>query len=432
VQRPWLRSAAGRLAGLVAAFALLAIPAAATAAARANALTISATPNMTLAGEAVLVYGQLKGADRAGQTIRLFHRINPATTFTRVSSTTTDPAGFYEFVRADGIATTNRSWYVVGPGGVRSRVVHERVSALVSLAVDNENGTTGRPFTFTGALTPAGHTGEPVALQKLVGGSGSDWTTVTSGLVGADSTFSFTKAFAVPGSYELRVWFAGDGRNTPASSDLLTVVVQQAENPSFTIATSAPVVDPGQSVTLSGVLYEPASPTTPQPGRSITLWGHRVGQPGSPITTATTGGDGSYSFSVTPTANMVFVVHATGAPAKQLTTRLFEGVEDVVALSASAASASVGQSLTLTGTVSPDKAGHVVDLEQLGSDGTYHLVTTRFVNNDSTFQFGWTPGTAGTKSLRAEILGGPENLGGVSPAVTITVNTPPVSSLPAA
>ena len=129
---------------------------------------------------------------------------------------------------------------------------------------------------------------------------------------------------------------------------------------------------------------------------------------------------------------MVYAVHATGPPVKQLTARLFQGVQDVVALSASAATASVGESLILTGTVSPDKAGHVIDLEQLGSDGSYHLVKDVLVNNASTFQFGWTPGTVGTKSLRAEIQGGPENLGGVSPAVMIAVNAPPpVSSLPA-
>ena len=374
-----------------------------------------------------------KTANRSGQTIRLFHRIDPAATFTPVTSTTTDAAGFYEFVRADGITTTNRNWYVVGPGGVKSRVVHERVSALLSLAVPADSGATGQPFTFTGQLTPPVHTGEPVLLQKLVGGSDTDWTTVTNALVGADSTFSFTKAFAVSGAYELRAWFAGDVRNAPAASDSLTVVVQQAENPSFTIATSAPAIDAGQSVTLSGVLYEPGSATTPQPGRNVSLWGHRVGQAGSPITTTTTAGDGSYGFSVTPADNMVYEVHATGPPTKQLTARLFQGVRDVVALSASAATATIGESLTLTGTVSPEKVGHVIDLEQLGSDGSYHLLKVGFINAASTFQFSWTPATVGTKSLRAEIEGGPENLGGVSPAVTVAVNTlPPVSLLPAA
>ena len=125
--------------------------------------------------------------------------------------------------------------------------------------------------------------------------------------------------------------------------------------------------------------------------------------------------------------------HATGPPTKQLTARLFQGVRDVVALSASAATASIGESLTLTGTVSPEKVGHVIDLEQLGSDGSYHLLKVGFIDAASTFQFSWTPATVGTKSLRAEIEGGPENLGGVSPAVTVAVNTlPPVSSLPAA
>ena len=150
VPYPQPRPAADRVAALAAALAVLALPAAATAAAGGGRLTISATPNMTDAGEAVLVYGQLKTANRSGQTIRLFHRIDPAATFTPVTSTTTDAAGFYEFVRADGITTTNRNWYVVGPGG-QGRVVHERVSALLSLAVPADSGATGQPFTFTGS-----------------------------------------------------------------------------------------------------------------------------------------------------------------------------------------------------------------------------------------------------------------------------------------
>ena len=428
-----LRVAPGRLGAVVAACAILALPAAATAAARGASLTISATPNPNVSGAPVLVYGQLNTGDRAGQIIRLFHRVNPATRFTLVDSTTTTSAGFYEFVRADGITTTNRSWYVAGPGGVKSRVIDERASALLSLAASTDLGLTGQPFTFSGEISPTLHAGEPVILQKLAGGSVGGWSTVARGVIGADSTYSFSKAFVVPGAYELRASFAGDAVNILARSDAVTVTVEQAQNPSFTIATSAPVVDEGQSATISGTLYEPGSTTAIQAGRSITLWAHPVGQAGSPMATATTGSDGSYSFPVTPVHNLVYVVHATGVPAaKQVTAALFEGVRDVVSLSARIATAAIGESLTLTGTVSPDHTGHAVELEQLGSDGSYHTVSVGTVSAGSSFEFTWVPGSEGTMSLRAEIAGGPVNVRGVSPVVTIAVSLPPVSSLPAA
>jgi hypothetical protein len=43
-----------------------------------HGLTINATPNPIIAGEAVLIYGQLHGSHPGGQKIVLHHRVNPA------------------------------------------------------------------------------------------------------------------------------------------------------------------------------------------------------------------------------------------------------------------------------------------------------------------------------------------------------------------
>ena len=83
-----------------------------------------------------------------------------------------------------------------------------------------------------------------------------------------------------------------------------------------------------------------------------------------------------------------------------------------------------------TGSVSPSKAGHAIYLQKLGKDGDWHTVEVRFVNNASTFQFGWTFGTMGTKEFRARITGGPANVGGASAPVTVVVSQPPLSTLP--
>ena len=109
---------------------------------------------------------------------------------------------------------------------------------------------------------------------------------------------------------------------------------------------------------------------------------------------------------------------------------LFQGVQDVVQLFASSSTSTVDGHITFTGTVSPDKGGHVIYLQKLGKDGDWHNVEARFVNNASTFQFGWTFGTAGTKEFRARITGGPVNIGAASAPVTIVVSQPPLSSLP--
>ncbi len=81
----------------------------------------------------------------------------------------------------------------------------------------------------------------------------------------------------------------------------------------------------------------------------------------------TTGSDGSYSFSQAPTENTLYQVRTTQAPRRHSAV-LFEGVRDVISMTGPS-TATVGQKVTFTGTVLPDKAGHVIYLQRLGKDG---------------------------------------------------------------
>src|ERR1700733_15863100 len=86
------------------ALAFAAIPSLASAAPHHNrGLTIHALPHSIIAGEAVLIYGRLEGADNANQTIRLYHRVNPTPTFSLIGTTKTDSQGLYEFTREEGV-----------------------------------------------------------------------------------------------------------------------------------------------------------------------------------------------------------------------------------------------------------------------------------------------------------------------------------------
>jgi hypothetical protein len=392
-------------------------------------LTIHAVPQHIIAGEAVLIYGQLKGPNHANQVIRLYHRINPNPQFTLIGITKTNANGQYEFTRQEGIVETNRNWFVRGPGLTHSRTVHERVDALVSLAANSTTGLTRHPIVFSGHVTP-GHAGGVVALQQQKGAS-DDWTTIGTTRIGPGSNYTISHAWRVAGAYDVRVKFRGDARNMPAASDVQSVVIQQTEVPGFTIQTSDPVVPNGQAVTISGVLDSPGT-TTPEPGTSVSLFAKLPGSGGPyrELNTATTGTDGSYSFAnVSSSTNELYLVSTTFAPRRH-TAVLFQGVQDVVTMTPSSSTSTVNGHITFTGTVSPDKGGHVIYLQKLGKDGDWHTVEARFVDNASTFQFGWTFGTAGTKEFRARILGGPVNVGGASTPVTIAVSQPPLSTLP--
>lgn len=418
------------LACALAALACAAAPSFAGAAPVHNrGVTIHAVPQHIIAGEAVLIYGQLKGPDHANQVIRLYHRINPNPQFTLIGVTKTNANGQYEFTREEGIVDTNRSWFVRGPGFTHSRTVHERVDALVSLAASSTTGLTRHPIVFSGHVTPD-HAGSVVALQQQKGSS-DNWTTIKTARVGPGSNYTISHAWRVPGAYDVRVKFRGDARNTSAVSDVQSVIIQQTEVPDFTIQTSDPIVPNGQAVTISGVLDSPGT-TTPEPSTSVSLFAKLPGsgRPYRELLTTTTGTDGSYSFAnVQSSTNELYQVRTTFAPHRH-TAVLFQGVQDVVTMAASSSTSTVGGHITFSGNVSPDKGGHVIYLQKLGKDGDWHAVEARFINNASTFHFGWTFGAAGTKEFRARILGGPVNIGGASAPVTIVVSQPPLSTLP--
>jgi hypothetical protein len=402
-------------------------PIAGAAPQRDRGLTIHAVPHSIIAGEAVLIYGRL-ASHASNQIVRLYHRIVGQPGFSLISVTRTDAASRYEFSRAENVVETNRSWFVRGPVQTHSRTVDERVAALVSLAASSSTGTTRHAITFSGHLTP-NHAGSIVLLQ-VQKGSSDDWRTLKRGLVGPASNYQIAYAWQTAGARELRVLFRGDARNTTSASDPLDVVIGQAEVPGFTIGSRNPIVRDGSPATIWGTLYAPGSTALPQPGTTVQLFGH-IPDHGSfrELQSTVTGPAGGYQFTVQRSTNEYYEVRTLTTPRRD-TAQLFEGVQDAVTMSASSTTSTVGGHITFTGTVSPDKTGHVIYLQKFGSDGDWHTVETGVVHHGSAFSFGWTFGNAGAKQFRARITGGPNNLGGASPGVTVYAAPTPLSSLP--
>jgi hypothetical protein len=416
------------LASLLAVLVVVSVPAVASAAPQHNrGLTINATPNPIIAGEGVLIYGQLRGTDIAGKPIVLYHRLAGQPRFSLIGVTRTDSHGFYEFTRAEGVVLTRRSWFVRGPSHTHSRTVHERVAALVDLTASATSAPTTRPIVFSGHVTP-NHPFQDVLLQAQ-NGAGNNWHTIKVGRLNGASDYSISYRWRIPGVRDVRVVFPADVRNDSGESDALTVTIEQSQIPSFTINTSAPIVSYGQSETISGTLDKPGT-STPLPDTPVNLCSRTAQQTMFTCNSvATTGSDGSYSFSVSPTSNAVYVVKTTLPPHRH-SASLFEGVRDLITITPSSTSSAVGQVITLTGTVIPDKAADVIYLQRLGKDGNWHTVEVRTVKHDSTYQFGWRFGNSGSVTFRARIPGDPANVGAASPATTISVAPAPVSALP--
>lgn len=394
-------------------------------------LTIAATPDPITAGEGVLIYGQLKGPANAHRRIWLFHRINPADRFTPVSVTRTDGSGFYEFVRADGVVVSNRNWFVLGPHGTHSRTIHELVSSVLTLNASESTATTAQTLQFTGTVFPT-HRYQRVLLQQQNSIAGNGWQTIASGYTDGSSAFSIMHRFKSAGSYTLRAYFPNDPRNTPGQSPSIEVTIQQQQNPSFTIDGSAAIVTNGQAETISGTLYAPGSTTVPQPGVSVTLYGRQWTGDFKALASTTTSTSGGYSFTQMPLHNMVYRVQASG-PGHQTTANLYVGVQDVVTATLATPSLAVGDSVKITGTVTPDHTGHAIYLQEQNAAGNWVDVESGYLTAGSTYTFVYTPGQVGNLQLRVQITGGPVNVGGVSSALALTVNgAAPVGTLPPA
>jgi hypothetical protein len=419
-------------ASLVAALGLAALPAVGHAAPKHNnGLTINATPDPIVTGDQVMIYGQLNTDHPGNRLIVLHHRVNPASRFTVVERTRTNASGFYEFLRADGVVTTNRNWFVAGPGGTHSRSVHEHVSDSITLAASTTTGITNHPIVFAGHVDP-NHAGQRVFLQVQQGVNGDDWRTIKTERLGPGSSFAISYRFRQPGDRDVRVALAGDARNIASTSNDLTLSVQQTQNPSFTINASPPNILDGQMATISGVLFKAGSTTVPDGGVGVTLWGQSYGKPYMALqSTSTNPTTGTYTFTVAPTLNTVYRVRTTLMP-KRGTAQTFEGVHDVVSITPSSLTALVGEKVTFTGGVTPDKAEHVVYLQRLGADNDWHTVKISFISALSTYQFKWTFGTPGAKQFRVLVPGGRYNDSGHSNPVSISVALPAVQTLPPA
>ncbi|HET9094587.1 MAG TPA: hypothetical protein VFN36_05820 [Solirubrobacteraceae bacterium] len=434
--QPHHRSGAGAAATLLAVLLglttalLLAMPPAATAAPRHDrGLTIAATPDPISAGAGVLIYGRLSGPHSAFRRVSLLHRIAPAQRFTPVSVTRTNAAGFYEFIRADGVVTSNRSWFVLGPRDTHSRTIHEWVSSVVTLDTAPAATTTAQTVSFSGAVSP-NHPHQRVLLQEQMNANGTGWRTFAAGSTDANSAFTIPHRFRQAGTYTLRAVFPNDPRNIAGQSASVSLTVQQEQNPSFTIGASAPAVLNGQPETISGTLYADGSTTVPQPNVTVTLYGRPGTGPLRALQSTQTDSSGAYSFTTTPLHNTVYVVRAGH---QERTARLYVGVQDLVSAALSAPTVAVGDAVRVTGTVTPAHNGHVVYLQLQGPGGHWVDIEQRRLSAASTFAFSYMPGMPGSLDLRVQITGGPWNVGGASAILPLTISgAAPIASLPAA
>jgi hypothetical protein len=389
------------------------------------AISINVSPRVIQAGEQAIVWGRLRcanPANAAGQQVQLFRHLmgTPISGFSQ--STTTNPEGFYEFAPAEGAIETNRYWYVRAQG-VRSAAQGIRVFAQVTLSGPTEGQLlTGFPnrVTFTGTVSPA-DVGARVVLQRQNATTGNQWHRIDRGVVGAGGSFTITHTFVAPGDANIRVLVLSQRRNIPSVSNVLTYEISQAQNTELTIQASADPISFGEAVTISGKFA--AGPNQP-----VTLLARGRHQHGfARVAQVSTNSSGEYTFPPQAPVNNTFY-EVRGA--KVSSAVLYEGVKDVLTAQVSATTVQAGQTVTFSGTVSPDHTGHVIYLERQNAHGSgFHVIQVSTVGAGSTYSIAHRLYVPGTKVLRVFIPGGPENQGAASQPFSIEVTPAPASAL---
>ena len=413
----------GVLAALCSLVALL--PAAAPAA--THRVSIVAVPNPIDAGDPVVIVGHVFGPGNANRQVNLFHRLPNQFGFSFVQSVQTDGHGNYLITRKPGVVDTNRAWFVRS-GGARSRTVREGVHALITLTASTASTKSNQQVLFTGHVTP-NHRGDRVLLQRQVGANGDDWHTIDSGRLGSGSYYAIAHRFRVPNGdgLTLRVAIRRDRRNLAGASRSVDLTVQQNQNPDFTLNASQDPIAVGQSVTLSGTLAAPNNAN-----RTVVLYAHQHDQGYHAVASTITDGSGHYTFAAQSPLHTT-VYQARTANGARRSAQVFEAVRDVIGtVSVDPSNPTVGQVVSISGSVAPPKAGHLIALQKLGRDGDYHTIELVRVNANSRFEFLVRFSVAGTKRVRVRIDGGPFNWGTSSAAVNVTVSpgTPSTTSGP--
>ena len=388
-------------------------------------IEMQVAPHHTTAGEPIVVFGRLRcaGGGEEGQTVQLFHHLAGAPGFSYVQSVSTGTGGYYEISDADGVVESSRAFFVVSDGA-RSRVQQVRVGAQVTLSGPAEGSQllTGKPneVTFTGTVKPA-DAGALVVLQRQDAENGQSWHHIGNTTVSAAGTFTLAHVFVVPGDANIRVLVRSQGRNVPSTSNVIAYEISQAQNSALSIEASSDPIVVGQSVTFKGKLAGGAT------GTRVQLLEHTRHGRFSAVAETTANAAGEYALAPqSPLHSTFYEVKAGG----QTSAVLFEGVRYLLSAEPSATSVQQGQPLGISGSVSPEHAGHVVYLEAQNASGSgFHVIQVGFVGAGSTYVLHHRFYVPGDRTLRVFIPGGPENEGAASQTFTVDVTAAPLPAL---
>ena len=294
---------------------------------------------------------------------------------------------------------------------------------------------TGKYLLSWGDLTCNADVPAGAGLTVSVEDEGGAQVLAPQAVTSAGQTISLAAVPATSGRLVAVFGFTGDGVSTAKLKSLGVTFTSTATPSTLTLASAKAIVSFGGSTTLSGTLM---SETTPLTGQTVTIESRTLAQTSfSPLTTATTGADGSFSAAVTPQANTVYRASWVGGdvssvtyPPASATARIDVKAKVTIKMTGYRARSGkyfvygFGHKVACKGVVSPNHSklgdgvtGGKVVLKAYRLRNSRWVLTksvTRALSTTSGYTWSWTPKARGTYRIRTSFPADVDHLAGLS------------------
>jgi hypothetical protein len=212
--------------------------------------------------------------------------------------------------------------------------------------------------------------------------------------------------------------FTYDGTGNVSSARAVTIQGPARQK----IAITPTTITYGSSASVTGALTDVDG--VPLAGATTRLQSRSPGAATwTTVSTLTTSSTGTVSASVKPSANREYrlISDATSAYAAASSATVLVQVRQKVTAALNDSSITLGQSVTITGSVAPNHAGQTVILQRYSS-GTWQTVKSATLTSTSTYSFSYKPGSAGTRTLRVYRPADAGHASGTSPTMKLTIS----------
>jgi len=386
----------------------------------ATSVTVSTDKSSYLLGQTLIVSGTVSPV-ALGQDVAILV-YDPASNLKSVDQVTPSATGTYStnlmtFRSSDlaGSWTVKATYQGVQATTTFTYTAVPPETSSISCSVYSSSLTIGGSVMVSGSITPT-RPGVAVTLSYKSDGS---WNTLAIVTSASNGSYSYSWKPASVGSYQLKASWAGDSTYSGATSGTTSVTVNKVST-TISCSASSTSLSIGSSIAVNGSI------TPARSGVTVTL---SYTMPNSTVLTrrVTSISDGKFSDKYAPPVLGPWSVKAnsegddtyTGATSPSVSFTVSK-ISTTISCSVSPSEVTEGDSVTVSGRISPALTGKTVTLSFKKPDGST-LTRTTTTGSDGSYSDSYKPDAVGSWSVSASWDGDSEHLSASSQSASFNV-----------